>query len=391
MEKKYLIVNSGSTSKKYAFYLGKSEVVNIHLETEGAGILSTVKINSRERKEKLSKENYDSSIDYLIKILLQENLIKDEKEIHAIGMRIVAPGKYFISDRLVDGQYLKNLKIASKKAPLHIKPVISEIERLKKVLPKTPIIGISDSAFHASRPQESKIYALSEKLALRLEIYRYGYHGISAEAIVHKIKTEYKKIPRRIIICHLGSGASITAVKDGKSFETSMGFTPIEGLTMSTRIGNIDAAAVIYLAKNSGMSLDRLESYLNNECGLLGISGRTPDIRELLKLEKAGDPKARLALRAFVWQVQKCIGSYTAIMGGLDWLVFTATIGERSFVMRSRICKNLASLGIVLDENKNKTFVSKNGFISRDTSGVKIAVATLDEMKEMAKKTMTIT
>jgi len=205
-------------------------------------------------------------------------------------------------------------------------------------------------------------------------------------SVLRKFK-EQMTLPGKIIICHLGSGSTITAVKDGKSFDTSMGFTPLEGMVMGTRIGTIDAGAVLYLLEKSGMSPLELEEFFNKKCGLLGLSGKTNDVRELIELEKKGDEGAKLALDSFAIQVKKYIGAYSAEMGGLDALIFTATIGERSWIMRDRICAGLENMGIVLDEAINKETVSKPGFIHQEGSKVKIAVTPTDEMGEIAQET----
>lgn len=382
----YLIINTGSASKKYALYADNREVFKAHLETEDGNLVSTIKIGTAEKKEIITQENYDNSINYIIELLSSNKLITDIGSIKAVGLRIVAPGNYFLSDKIIDAEYLTKLQEAKNRAPLHIEPELSEIEHLKKTMPDIPIIGISDSAFHQTMPDKSKLYGLPQDITSRFEMYRYGYHGISAQSIVNKIKNWLGDVPPKTIVCHLGSGSSIVALKNGQSVDTSMGFTPLEGMIMSTRIGNIDAGAVIYLAQNMGLDLNNLEAFLNQKCGLLGVSGQTSDIRELLKLEATGDKMASTALSIFVYNVKKYIGAYMAALGGLDLLVFTATIGERSFIMRSRICQELSTLGIVLDEEKNNNIVSADGFINKGISFAKIAVITTDEMGEMAKQ-----
>ena len=383
---KYLIVNTGSASKKYALYSENQEIFKAHLETEDGGLVSTIKLGTTEKKETITQENYDNSVIYIIELLLSNKLITGIDDIKAIGLRIVAPGIFFLADKIIDDEYLSKLQEAKNRAPLHIEPELAEIEHLQKTMPNTPIVGISDSAFHKTMPDKSKLYGLPQDIASRFEMYRYGYHGISAQSIVNKIKNWIGDIPPKTIICHLGSGSSIVALKNGQSIDTTMGFTPLEGIIMSTRVGNIDAGAVIYLAQNLGLDLNNLEAFLNQKCGLLGISGQTSDIRELLKLEAGGDKKAATALEIFVYHVKKYIGAYAAALGGLDLLVFTATIGERSFIMRSRICRELSSLGIILDEDKNNATVSSDSFINKGEGYVKIAVITTDEMGEMARQ-----
>ena len=386
MDKKYLVVNTGSASKKYALYSGEVELFKVHFEREGGGFVATLKIGVAEEKMTVSPADYDNSIDFVLGLLKSKELVANKNEIAAVGVRIVAPGAYFLANKILDQEFLDKLERAREEAPLHINPVIAEIGHLKKALPETAVFGVSDSAFHATMPEHSRRYSLPEKEASKFGIYRYGYHGISMRSVLSKIEKTPGSTPSKVIICHLGGGSTITAVKDGKSIDTSMGFTPLEGLPMGTRIGNIDAGAVIYLAQKLEMSLNELEDYLNSKCGLLGLSGKTPDVRELIELEKNGDKEAALALEAFAYNVKKYIGAYFAALGGLDLLVFTATIGERSFIMRSRICDGLQSLGMILDPDKNNKTVSTDGFIHGDKSPVKIAVIVTDEMKEIAKE-----
>ena len=221
-----LIVNLGSTSKRYAIYYKNNKILDIH-----------------------TKNNNDP-----IKKILKYN-----KEIKAIGIRVVSPGVYFQKTRIINKEYMKKLEGSLSMAPLHIRPTLEEIKILKKQFPNAKIIGVSDSEFHSTLPEKAKLYAISQKDSHEFQIYRYGYHGISIKSVLSKIKLEYKKIPSKIIVCHLGGGSSITAIKNGKSIETSMGFTPLEGLPMATRSGNIDFSAALYLAKSKSMSIEKIE------------------------------------------------------------------------------------------------------------------------------------
>ncbi|MDP1719316.1 MAG: acetate/propionate family kinase, partial [bacterium] len=374
------IVNTGSASKKFALYEAGRESWRIHIEKENGGFVCTVVELEKIEKTKISKEDFDQSAHFL-----RERLVG----IPMAGVRVVAPGKYFLENRKIDNGFLKKLEAAKEQAPLHVAPALAVIGQLRKVAPKMKLFAISDSAFYADMPANAKLYSLPSKVAEKFGIYRYGYHGISVSSIVVKIKKILGSVPMRTVVCHLGSGSSVLAVKGGKAFDASMGFTPLEGLPMGTRIGNIDAGAVIYLAKKLKKSPDELGEFFNRECGLLGLSGKTNDVRELLELEKKGDAKAAQALESFVYGVKKLIGAYAAAMGGLDLLVFTATIGERSFMMRRRICAGMESLGILLDANKNDATVSRDGFINTSHSRVKIAVIPTDEFSEIYRQTKT--
>jgi len=381
---KILAVNPGSASRRYALYDGGKELWWAHFEKDDGGFVVKVVENGKSSTIKISKSDFDNSVGFF------KERIKDAS---VIGVRVVAPGQYFLENRKIDAGFLKKLRAAKEQAPLHVAPALLEIERVMKILPKAKMFAISDSAFYANMPANAKLYSLPRKVADKFGIYRYGYHGISIASVAGKIEKISGQMPKQVVICHLGSGSSVVAVKNGGAFDASMGFTPLEGLPMGTRIGNIDAGAVIYLAKKmfsggesaSGgkMSIDKLGEFFNHECGLLGLSGKTSDVRELLDLENKGDAGAAQALNSFVYGVQRLIGAYMATMGGLDLLVFTATIGERSFIMRRRICAGLEEMGIKLDMHKNDAAVSRDEFISAADSPVKIAVIVTDELKQI--------
>ncbi|MEX2052670.1 MAG: acetate/propionate family kinase, partial [Candidatus Paceibacterota bacterium] len=385
-----LIINTGSASKKYAFYEGKREIMRAHFEKEGVEFVVTVEIDGGEEKKAVSIDEFTAATEYIINHLLDKKIIEDSGQIDVTGLRIVAPGTFFLENRIIDDEYLAKLQQAKQEAPLHIGPVIVEIDNIQKVLPSIKMVGISDSAFHKTMSPEARHYSIPESDASQFDIYRYGYHGISFSSISRKIEKIMGRIPPRTIICHLGSGSSLAALKNGESIDTTMGFTPLEGLVMSTRIGNIDAGAVIYLAQKTNMKLESLESYFNFECGLKGLSGKSDDIRELIDLEEKGDEKAKLALDTFAHHVKKYIGAYTAELNGLDLLVFSATVGERSYIMRSRICDKLENMGIILDAEKNKQVVSREGFINADDASFKIAVIPTNEMEEIRLETEVI-
>ncbi len=385
--KKHLIVNPGSASRKYALYENGKELLSGHFErgASGGGFAASFKGKGWEIGKKISAGDYKKSMSVFLDFLLEKKLIACRGDIGAIGFRVVAPGDYFLRVQVIGAGYVKKLEEARGAAPLHIGPALSEIKKTAKLFPKTKKFGISDSAFHSTMPEAASTYGIPSAAARKLGIRRFGYHGISVESVSRKAKKIFKKTPARIIVCHLGSGASLTALKGGKSVDTSMGFTPLEGLLMGTRPGDIGAGALIRLAGKKKLTYGELDEYLNKKCGLLGVSGKTSDVRELLALEKK-DPRAALALDVFAYRAKKYIGGYTAALGGLDLLVFTAAIGERSDVMRERICRGLEPLGIVLDEKKNKETTRSEGFIHARKSKVKIAVLKTDESGEIALK-----
>ena len=358
MGKKYLIVNIGSTSKRYAIYSNGEELFRSHL--------------SKEEKT------------FITELLFANQLIADKKEINTIGIRVVAPGEYFQENRVIDQAYIRELSKVEFSAPLHITPVLEEIQRLRKEFPKAKMVGVSDSAFHTTLPEKARYYGLPKPIADKYHVHRYGYHGISFQSVVDKLRP----LPKRTIICHLGGGSSVAAVLNGKSIDTSMGFTPLEGLLGGTRVGSIDPGAALYLGNKHKLSSKKLEAYLNSECGFKGLGG-SADMRALLELEKSPDKKkaarAKLVIETFIYGIQKYIGSYTATLNGLDLLVFTGIMGEESDIIRSRICKGLDQLGIILDPKANKHV--NEGLISAKRSKVKVTVIISGEMREIYKET----
>lgn len=385
--KKYLIINLGSASKKYSLYEDEREIFRCHFEKENGDFVATESVGEAHSKNKISQEEYDHGGKRLLDVLILKNIIKDAGEIAALGFRVVAPGEYFVKVRTIDAEYREKLKEAHEIAPLHIEAVLEGIEEFVNLLPQTSMIGVSDSAFHTTIPEVARLYALPIEDSRKYGLYRYGYHGISVASVLNTTKEMLGDLPPRVIVCHLGSGSSITAVSDGKSIDTSMGFTPLEGIVMATRSGDIDPGALLYLGKKLNLSFDGLDEYLNHKCGLLGLSGKESGVRGLIELENQGDENAKTALAVWAYRVKKYIGAYAAALGGLDLLIFTATIGERSFVMRERICEGLENLGIAIDKEKNTQLDGdKSGFIENGALPVRVAVITTDEMKQIAKE-----
>lgn len=311
MAKKYLIVNPGSSSLKFSIYEGRREVTFRHYE------------------DLLSAKAVETTLD---------NFLPSVSGIAKIGIRIVNPGNFFQKDRLINDLFMRKLSVWDVD-PAHSQKLVI-IKKLKRIFPGVPMIGVSDSSFHSHLPDVARYYALPKTEAERLEIFRFGYHGLSCESAVDEIKKTFKSLPRRMVLCHLGSGCSITALKNGKSIDTSMGFSPLEGLVMSSRSGDIDTAAAIYLAKKKKFDFEKLQNYLFNKSGLLGLSGQSADLRVILKSK---EPGVKLAAAMFVYRIVKYIGAYSAALGGLDYLVFTGTVGERSVVIRKKICDKLPS------------------------------------------------
>ncbi|MDI3496075.1 MAG: acetate kinase [Patescibacteria group bacterium] len=386
MSKNCLIVNTGSASKKYSFYIGEEKKYSAHFEKEGNSLIVTETIGDNKEKKVLNDNDYPQSARFVIDSLVREQIIANENNLQVIGIRIVAPGNFFLETKKIDEDYIKRAEEALEKVPLHLAPALTEIKNLKSIFGESiPIIGVSDSAFHKTIPLENKLYSIPIADTRKYEIYRFGYHGISVQSIVCQIKEKLSYIPEKMIVCHLGGGASITAVLKGKSVNNTMGFTPLEGLTMATRVGDIDPGVVLFLAEKLNLNRSELNHYFNNKCGLLGLSGSSDDIRELLKKEEEGEKDAALALKVYVERVKENIAKMAANLGGVNLLVFAGTVGERSFVLRERICSKLEYMGIVLDKVKNDGNEGSRLDLEAKTSLAKIMIIKTDEMAEIIK------
>lgn len=389
MEKKYLAVNNGSSSKKYALYVERDEICRLNLEkSEGKFVFSWGGIAGVGRSE-ISEENYRDGVGFVLSFLLERKFIKDKSEIFSIGLRVVAPGQFFVQNKIIDLEYEIRLKEVSERAPLHTGPIIAEIRSLKLHLEGVPIYAVSDSAFHNTLDEVAREYSLPKEVSKQYDFRRFGYHGISMMSAVDKLSTQ-NALKEKTIICHLGSGSSITALKGGKSFDTSMGFTPLEGLPMGTRIGDVDPGMILELARKLNLSIDDLENYLNKECGLKGLSGGTADVKSLLRLQAEGDESAKFALDYFIYKIAKYIGSYCVALGGLDSLVFTGAIGERSPVIRLRILEKLEFLGVRVGQDKNAENYGEDMKISDDDSKFEVWVLTANEMRQIALEAIKI-
>jgi len=257
-----------------------------------------------------------------------------------VGIRIVAPGKFFTEHREIDAEYLERLKQVAKITPLHIEPVIKEIEEIKNKYPDTKIIGVSDSAFHRSMPTVARVYAIPLKLREKYGIERQGYHGLSLASIVENVQKERGVVPEKMIVVHMGGGTSVTALKDGLSIDTSMGWTPLEGVPMAERVGDIDPGALAYLASQESLTSEALEKFISSECGLEAVSGLPHgDMKEIIEAA-SHNPKAKLALDLYIYRVRKYVGAMVAVLGGCDLLVLTGTIAEQSELMCQKISEN---------------------------------------------------
>lgn len=383
MEMERLIVNIGSSSKKYALYLGDELILSCHFEHEESSFVVTISHDNKVTKEKINKESFNKAIVYFLDIYKKHF---NKSKISTIGIRVVAPGDYFRKHRIIDEEYIEKLNKSVNMAPVHIKATLDEIKLLKKTFPKFKLIAASDSAFHSSMNEVASSYGVSDSLSETYNIKRFGYHGLSVNSVVNKLEDYLNGyLPKRLLVIHLGSGCSITAIKDGETVDTSMGFTPLEGLLMSTRSGSFDPSLVLFLMER-GMTASEMEKIFNKESGLLGVSNSTDDMREIIELYKKGDKKAQKAFDLFIYQIIKYVGAYTAVLGGLDAIVFTGTIGERSFIVRERIAFDLQYLGLTINKTINdKTDGSTDKIteIGAKNSKVLLCVVPTDESRSI--------
>jgi acetate kinase len=310
--------------------------------------------------------------------------------IDAVGHRIVHGGPRFFEPVLIDAAVLTDIHTLTELAPLHNPSGLAGIEAVRRALPHVPNVAVFDTAFHHDLPDVAARYALPATLSERLHLRRYGFHGISYRYVSERLALLLNRVPPRQILCHLGNGASVCALSNGRSIDTSMGFTPLEGLIMGARSGDVDPGLILHLLRGSHRTPDQLDDLLNHRSGLLGLSGRSSDVRDLEKAANEGDAASHLALECFAYRVRKYIGAYAAALGGLDTLVFTGGIGEHSASMRARICQNLSFLGLHLDPSRN---LSANGqepaAISRENENT-IWIIPTDEERQIARETFAL-
>ncbi len=359
-----------------------------HYETVSTGFELTIVNGANKATHTVSAQEYATSTAAVLKLLVREQSIYDTAMLTAVGVRVVHGGNY-ATPLKITANVVAELEKLSALAPLHNPPAVQEIKILIELLPATPLIAVFDTSFHSTLPVAAYSYAIPQHIGDAHTLRRYGFHGISYQSIVRMLH-EQNNLPERLIVCHLGSGASIAAIKNGQSIETSMGFTPLEGLVMGTRPGDIDVGLVLHMQKELGMDAAQMETFLNTQCGLRGLSETTSDVRQLIEMAKAGDQRGILALDVFCHRLRKYIGAYMAVLGGLDAIVFTATIGERSSYMRARICQGLEGSGIVLDKAKNEALGDAEGELQTAGNRIKIHVLKTDELGQLARETMTL-
>ena len=390
---KVLVLNCGSSSLKYQLLDMSKEQILAKGLVERIGLEGSRLILDIPGKDKIKKEqdfaNHELAINAVLAELTREEygILKDLNEITAIGHRIVHGGEKFSGSVVIDEEVLKAIEECVELAPLHNPPNILGIKACQKLLPHTPQVGVFDTAFHQTMPKHAYQYGVPYLWYEKYGIRRYGFHGTSHK-YVSKRAAEILGEPLeslKIITCHLGNGSSITAVKEGRSIDTSMGFTPLEGLMMGTRSGSIDPAIITFIQEKEGLSASEVNDILNKKSGVLGISGYS-DFRDIEERAVNGDEKAKLALDMFCYQVAKYIGAFAAAMNGVDAIVFTAGVGENSDIVRKNVTQYLGYLGTNLDEEKNK-IRGKEVIISTEDSKVKILIVPTNEELMIARET----
>lgn len=389
-----LVINCGSSSLKYQLIDMDEEKVLAKGLSERIGIEGSKIKHTTAGKEEVVIEKPMSDHKEVLEIVLKtlvdpvHGAIKSMDEINAVGHRVVHGGEKFANSIKIDDEVMDALNECIDLAPLHNPPNIMGIEACKELMPDTPMVAVFDTAFHQTMPKSNFIYPLPYELYEKYGIRKYGFHGTSHKYVSSKAAEMLDKDIKdlNIVTCHLGNGASICAVEKGKSIDTSMGFTPLAGLAMGTRSGNIDPAIIPFLVEKENLSMEEVNNLLNKESGVLGISGVSSDFRDIEQAAEKGNERAELALDVFVNKVKKYIGAYTVLMGEVDAIVFTAGIGENSVEIREMVCEGLENLGIELDKEKNNVR-GKEALVSKDTSKVKVLVIPTNEELMIAKDT----
>lgn len=374
---KVLVLNCGSSSVKYQFIDTDKQLALAKGLVDRIGMAGAVLSHQRYDGDqiKISGEILDHqiAIEYVLAVLLSKNhgVIDDKKDIEAVGHRVVHGGETFSGSVLITDEVIKALQDNIELAPLHNPPNIKGIQAATRILPGTPQVGVFDTAFHSHMPPKAYLYGIPYELYRKYKIRRYGFHGTSHLYVSKKaaelIGKKYEEL--KIITAHLGNGCSMAAVNKGISVDTTMGFTPLEGLLMGTRSGDLDPQVILYVMGKEGLSLNEAATMLNKHSGLIGISGESSDMREILAAVKDQHQRSKHAFDIFCYRIKKYVGAYASAMGGVDALVFTGGIGENSFEVREEVCKDMEFMGIQLDLLRNQ---NNSELISTDSSKVKV-------------------
>lgn len=394
---KILVLNCGSSSIKYALYdmTDKSVVTSGGIEKIGLpDSFIKVKVNGEKIQIDTPVAEHTAGVGLIFKCLTEGKtaVLKSLDEIDAVGHRMVHGGEKFNKSVLLDDEVMSVFASCNDLAPLHNPANIKGVNAVKACLPNVPQVGVFDTAFHQTMPDYAYMYALPYELYTKYGVRRYGFHGTSHRYVSQRV-CEFlgvKPEGKRIITCHIGNGASIAAVKDGKCVDTSMGLTPLEGLIMGTRSGDIDAGAVTFLMDKLGLDTAGISNLLNKKSGLAGVSGGKSDFRDILAAIAAGNDQARLAKEMYTYRIKKYIGQYAAAMGGVDIILFTGGAGENQWEVREGATRGLEVLGVKIDEAKNHSVRATEDIISTPDSRVTVCVIPTDEELMIATDTLKI-
>lgn len=389
-----LAINAGSSSLKFQLLDMPSEAVTAKGQIERIGLkdsIFTIKSKNGKTEKVEDIQDHASAVQILLDMLISEGVVSSYDEIDGVGHRIVHGGEVFSDSVLIDDETLEQFEKLSNLAPLHNPANIVGVREFKKALPNAPAVGIFDTAFHQTMPESSFLYPLPREYYEKYGIRKYGFHGTSHKYVTERA-AELLNRPletTKLISCHLGNGASIAAVEGGKSIDTSMGFTPLAGVTMGTRSGNIDPALIPYIMEQTGKSVEEVLDILNKESGMLAVSGFSSDLRDIEIEASKGNERAQLALDVFADRIHKYIGSYAARMGGVDAIIFTAGIGENSDVIREKVVQGLEFMGVYFDPDLNH-IRGEEVYISHPHSPVKLLVIPTNEEVMLARDTVRV-
>lgn len=395
---KILVLNCGSSSIKYALYNmdDKSVMTSGGAERVGLdGAFVKVKLPNGEKKQIMHDiPEHTEGVKFIFSLLTDPEIgvIKDLKEIDAVGHRMVHGGEKFNKSVLLTDEVLKAFEACIDLAPLHNPANLKGVKAVSELMPGLPQVGVFDTAFHQTMPAHSYLYAIPYELYEKYGVRRYGFHGTSHRYVSQRVCEFLGVNPadKKIITCHIGNGGSVAAVDGGKCVDTSMGLTPLEGLMMGTRSGDIDGGAITFLEKKLGLDADGMSNLLNKKSGVLGITGISSDMREIDNAIAAGNERAKLALDMYNYRIKKYVGAYAAAMGGCDIIVFTAGVGENQSEMREAVCENMEYMGVKIDKEKNKGIRGVEAVISAPDSKVTVCVIPTDEELMIATDTMNL-
>lgn len=395
---KILVLNCGSSSIKYKLFEMESKEVIAQGGIEKIGMKGSFLKFTLPDGQKVMLEGeileHRAGIEYILGVMLSEQYgcIKSLNEIDAVGHRVVHGGERFNSSVLITNEVIEILNECIELAPLHNPPNLKGIYAIQELMPDTPQVSVFDTAFHQTMPDYAYMYGLPYSLYEKYGIRRYGFHGTSHRYVSARA-CEFLGVPfekQRIITAHIGNGGSVTAIKNGKSVDTSMGMTPVEGLIMGTRSGDVDPGVISYIMEKEHMGTKGISTLINKFSGVLGISGISSDMREIEAAIKEGNKRAILAMEAYNYRIKKYVGSYAAILGGIDVLVFTGGVGENQAGTRRDVCRDMEFMGIELDEELNASVRAKEIVISKPTSKVKVLIIPTDEELSIANDTIQI-